>query len=96
MHMYKKVLLMVLLGPSDPFWFGELYFLFAFYWFGNYCGTKLWEAHKIPVEVLEEIKSVSSSNSPSQDTEFAGTLAVAKENLDTWLPHKQAQEQARN
>lgn len=43
---------------------------------------------------LEKIKF--DSHSPSQETEFAGTLAVANENLDTWWPHKQAQEQARN
>lgn len=33
-------------GPSDQFWLGELYFLFALYSFGNYCGTKVWEPTK--------------------------------------------------
>lgn len=39
------------LGPNNPFWLGELNFLFALYWLGNYCGTKLWKAHRIPGEV---------------------------------------------
>lgn len=34
---------------------------------------------------LEKIKSVSHSDSPSQETEFT----VASENLSTWWPDKQ-------
>lgn len=39
------------LGPNNPFWSEELYFLFALYWLGNYCRTKLWKAHRMPGDV---------------------------------------------
>lgn len=91
------------LGPNDPFWFHLVwaqvihYFLFPLYWFGNYSETKLWEGpQNTRGDSLEKDKSVPHSSSPSQETEFAGTLAVANETLDAWLPHKQAWEQARN
>lgn len=72
------------LGPSDPFRLGELYFLFPLYWFGNYCGTKLWKAHRIPGEV--PVARINLSPTPIHLPRRQNLLAHWQWPMRPWTP----------
>jgi len=59
-------------------------------------GQKQGSLQKNSRGALEMTTLVSLSYSPPQVTAFAVISAADYEKLDTWLPRKQAQEQARN
>lgn len=76
-------------------WGNHIFFLLCTV-LGTTVGQKCGSLQKTSRGALEMRACVSLSDSPPQVTAFAGTLAAADERLDTWLPHKQTWEQARN